>query len=56
MSKLVLVGMADYKLGSPPDQLKTLGLGSYMDIALYKDQSKWCGLAHIMLPDSRKIR
>lgn len=55
MSKLVLVGMADYKLGSPPDRLTTLGLGSCMGIALYSDQSKWCGLAHIMLPDSRKI-
>lgn len=54
MSKLVLVKMADYKLCCPPDRLTTLGLGSCMGVALYSDSSKWCGLAHIMLPDSRK--
>lgn len=55
MSEFVLVGMADYKLCSPPDKLITLGLGSCMGVALYSEHSKWCALAHIMLPDSKKI-
>lgn len=55
MSELIRVKMADYRLCSPPDKVMTLGLGSCMGVAIYTDQPRWCGLAHIMLPDSQKI-
>lgn len=55
MRDLIRVRMADYKLCSPPDMVTTLGLGSCMGVAIYSDEPRWCGLAHIMLPDSKKI-
>ena len=55
MSELIRVGMADYKLCRPPDRISTLGLGSCMGVVIYNDQTRWCGLAHIMMPDSKKI-
>ena len=55
MNNLVRVGMADYKICRPPQYLSTLGLGSCMGIVLYDPVSKWCGMAHVMLPDSKKI-
>ena len=55
MSEMIRVGMADYKLCKPPDQISTLGLGSCMGVVIYHDQTRWCGLAHIMMPDSTKI-
>lgn len=55
MSELIRVGMADYKLCKPPDRISTLGLGSCIGVVIYHEQTKWCGLAHIMMPDSKKI-
>ena len=54
MSELVRVGMAEYKLCRPPDRISTMALGS-CGVVIYHDQTKWCGLAHIMMPDSKKI-
>ncbi len=50
MSTVIKVGMADYKVGSGPDKLLTLGLGSCIGITLYDKKKKQGGMAHIMLP------
>ena len=56
MGVVIKVGMADLKTGKAPDVLTTLGLGSCIGIALWDPTTKIGGLAHIMLPDSTKIR
>lgn len=50
------VGMADYKVGTSPKTLITLGLGSCVGITLYDRVYKVAGLAHIMLPSSLEIK
>ncbi len=55
MSKVVRVGMADYKLCRPPQKITTLGLGSCLGVVLYDNKTKICGMAHVMLPDSTQI-
>lgn len=56
MGQIIKVGMADLKVCKSPDVVTTLGLGSCVGIALYDPSTKIGGLAHIMLPDSTKIR
>ena len=56
MSEVIKVGMADLNLCRDPDIITTLGLGSCIGIALYDPLTKIGGLAHIMLPDSTKMR
>lgn len=56
MDELIKVGMADLNVCLPPKGLTTLGLGSCVGIVLYDPISKVSGLAHIMLPDSTKIK
>ena len=56
MGVVIKVGMADLKTGKDPDVLTTLGLGSCIGIALWDPTTRIGGLAHIMLPDSTKIR
>lgn len=56
MGEVIKVGMADLKVCPYPDSITTLGLGSCVGIALYDPIKKVGGLAHIMLPDSTKIR
>lgn len=48
--------MADLKICKSPDALTTLGLGSCVGIAVRDPVTKVGGLAHIMLPDSTRIR
>lgn len=55
MSLVIRVGMADYKICRPPQKITTLGLGSCLGVVLYDRTTKICGLAHVMLPDSKKI-
>ena len=55
MSSIIRVGMADYKICHAPQKIGTLGLGSCLGVVLYDEKSKTCGLAHVMLPDSKKI-
>lgn len=52
MSKIIKVGISDYKVAKSPDQLITLGLGSCVGVAIYDRNNKIGGLSHIMLPDS----
>lgn len=56
MGVVIKVGMADLKTAKNPDILTTLGLGSCIGIALWDPTTKIGGLAHVMLPDSSKIR
>ena len=56
MSVEIKVGMADLNVCVSPDRITTLGLGSCVGIALRDPVTKIGGLAHIMLPDSTKIR
>lgn len=56
MGKMIKVGMADLNVCKSADILTTLGLGSCIGIVLYDPVSKVSGLAHIMLPDSTKIK
>ena len=55
MGEMIKVGMADLKLCKAPDAITTLGLGSCIGIAIRDPITKVGGLAHIMLPDSKKI-
>lgn len=56
MGEVIKVGMADLNICKSPDVITTLGLGSCIGIALYDPATKVGGLAHIMLPDSTKIK
>ena len=56
MSEIIKVGMADLKVCKSPDGVTTLGLGSCVGIAIRDTALKIGGLAHIMLPDSTKMR
>lgn len=56
MGEMLKIGMADLNACKYPNALTTLGLGSCVGIALYDPSSKVGGMAHIMLPDSTKIR
>ena len=56
MGEVIKVGMADLNICKSPDIITTLGLGSCIGIALYDPTTKLGGLAHIMLPDSTRIR
>lgn len=56
MEEIIKVGMADIKVCKAPDALTTLGLGSCVGICLWDSSLKIGGLAHIMLPDSRKLK
>lgn len=56
MNELIKVGMADLNVCLPPKGLTTLGLGSCVGIVLYDPVTKVSGLAHVMLPDSTKIK
>ena len=51
----VKVGIGDYKIARSPDRLITIGLGSCIGIAMIDKKRGIGGLAHIMLPDSKKF-
>ncbi len=56
MSEIIKVGMADLKICKAPDAVTTLGLGSCVGIAVRDPVLKIGGLAHVMLPDSTRIK
>ena len=56
MGETFKIGIADMQVCSPPNCVTTLGLGSCVGIVLYDPVKKVCGMVHIMLPDSTKIR
>ncbi|MDI3537987.1 MAG: chemotaxis protein CheD [Bacillota bacterium] len=55
MGEVRRVGMADLAVGKEPVVLVTIGLGSCVGVALYDDQTKVGGLAHIMLPEANGL-
>ncbi len=56
MDIMIKVGMADLNTAIYPNALTTLGLGSCVGVVLYDPVKKIGGMAHVMLPDSTKIR
>ncbi|SFR95960.1 chemotaxis protein CheD [Anaeromicropila populeti] len=56
MGEMIRVGMADLNICNSPNAITTLGLGSCVGIILYDPIKKLAGLAHIMLPDSTKVK
>lgn len=56
MSDSVLrVGISDYKICRSPQKIGTMGLGSCMGVLIFDRSTGICGMAHVMLPDSKKI-
>lgn len=53
---MIKIGMADLNICTPPDAITTLGLGSCVGVVLYDPNKKICGMVHVMLPDSTKIK
>jgi chemotaxis protein CheD len=56
MTEIIKVGMADWKVASSGDVLKTTGLGSCVGLTLYDGAAQIAGMAHIMLPSSEIAR
>jgi chemotaxis protein CheD len=56
MSNLVVVGIADQNIATPPDLLVTYALGSCVGICLYDPLRHLAGLAHILLPEAAAFR
>ena len=56
MSEIIKVGIADIKVVSPPDIIRTTGLGSCVGVILYDEGKKIAGMAHVMLPESSLIK
>lgn len=56
MKLSIKVGMADFKVCKVPNTLKTLGLGSCVGVVLYDRVKHIGGMAHIMLPDSSRLK
>lgn len=56
MSIIHKIGMAELDVCSAPDAITTLGLGSCIGCVIYDPSTKICGMVHVMLPDSTKIR
>lgn len=52
-NKLIRVGMADMKIGYPPERLITIGLGSCVGVVIYDKYFSIAGMVHIMLPKSK---
>ncbi len=56
MGNMIKIGMAELNVCLPPDAITTLGLGSCVGVVLYDQVKKVCGMVHVMLPDSTKIK
>jgi len=56
MKEQIKVGMADLKVASEGEVLKTTGLGSCVGLTLYDAAARVAGMAHIMLPSSEISR
>ncbi|MCK0470775.1 chemotaxis protein CheD [Halalkalibacter sp. APA_J-10(15)] len=53
MSDVIKVGMADLNIVTPPNTIRTSGLGSCVGLIIFDDQKNVAGMAHIMLPNSK---
>lgn len=52
MGRLVIIGISDQQIASPPDILITYALGSCVAICIYDHLRRIGGLAHILLPEA----
>lgn len=52
LQTVVKVGIADLKIVTAPDVIRTSGLGSCVGVVIYDLPKHVAGLAHVMLPDS----
>lgn len=52
MNDVIKVGMADLNIASPPNTIRTSGLGSCVGLILYDEITLIAGMAHVMLPSS----
>ena len=52
MSRLVVIGISDQQIATPPDILITYALGSCVGICIYDNLRRIGGLAHILLPEA----
>ncbi|TWI55181.1 chemotaxis protein CheD [Halalkalibacter nanhaiisediminis] len=52
MNEVIKVGMADLNVVTPPDTIRTSGLGSCVGVILYDEVTLISGMAHVMLPSS----
>ncbi len=50
--KTLIIGMAEYGVVKPPQNISTLGLGSCIGVVLYDKISKVGGMVHVVLPNS----
>lgn len=50
--QVIKVGIADMNVVSPPDHIRTSGLGSCVGVVIYDQLREIAGLVHVMLPDS----
>ncbi len=55
MSGTVVIGMAELVAVKAPTKITTIGLGSCVGICLFDKRAQVAGMAHAMLPDSKKI-
>ncbi len=53
---LIKVGMAQFRVATAPARMMTFALGSCVGIVLYDPVSKIGGLAHVMHPNSERVR
>ncbi len=51
---VVKVGIADSKVASGSEVIRTAGLGSCVGVTLYDESTKIGGMVHVMLPESPK--
>ncbi|PWA13527.1 chemotaxis protein CheD [Pueribacillus theae] len=56
MLQVVKVGLAEIKTVSPPNTIRTSGLGSCVGVVVYNEVLRIAGMAHVMLPDSGLAR
>lgn len=53
---VIKVGIADVNVVTPPNTIRTSGLGSCVGVVVYDLSKQLAGLAHVMLPDSRMAK
>jgi chemotaxis protein CheD len=55
-TRVIAVGIAELSIASHPVNLSVVGLGSCIGLCLYDPDTRTGGIAHVMLPDSSRIR
>lgn len=53
---IIKVGIADLKLVTSPERIRTSGLGSCVGVVVFDEYKQLAGMAHVMLPDSNMAK